>query len=327
MLCPLQVLLSKLLEMMGKSKPGVSERNKCRLQELKIPDNNMDVLVERDVYNFFRSNVSLTSVDISSNNLRDSNVKNIFIALMKDRNIKDLNVANNGITDGSSYMIKRLLSLNRSLTSVDLSRNNLTGGLDGATLLIDQVITNTANENYVLNYLFLNANEVGRFDEPIQDGQLLRLDAALTQNRLHMGHLRSADSPLRSMPDDLVFYTGALLELDHVQTYRGTVKGWTALIRIIQMKQLCGRTVSETAKALARRQAGAVELRPELQVHLQVRLSQAERPHVSPQFGTATSRLKQFPPHTSASLPSAVPCRLGAPQLRACAVLLRRHGQ
>uniref|UniRef100_UPI00398EF916 NACHT, LRR and PYD domains-containing protein 3-like n=1 Tax=Pristiophorus japonicus TaxID=55135 RepID=UPI00398EF916 len=99
----------------------------CKIQELGLRAVGLTDSGARDLSSALSTNRSLTVLDLSSNNLGDSGVKLLSVALRDpDCKIQELELYDVGLTDSGAEDLASALSTNRSLTVLDLRSNSFT---------------------------------------------------------------------------------------------------------------------------------------------------------------------------------------------------------
>ncbi|XP_078391223.1 NACHT, LRR and PYD domains-containing protein 3-like isoform X2 [Cetorhinus maximus] len=105
---------------------SVALRNSgCKIQRLGLEDNKLTDSCAEDLASVF--NRSLTDLDLGDNNLGDSGVKRLSVALRgPDCKIQELDLSGNRLTDSCAEDLASALSTNRSLTDLTLGANSFT---------------------------------------------------------------------------------------------------------------------------------------------------------------------------------------------------------
>ncbi|XP_038656780.1 NACHT, LRR and PYD domains-containing protein 3-like isoform X1 [Scyliorhinus canicula] len=99
----------------------------CRIQKLKLDNTNLLDYCAEDFTSALGTNQSLTDLDLSWNNLRESSVKLLSIALGNPEcKMQKLNLGHNSFTDSCAEDLASGLSTNQSLTDLYLGSNSLT---------------------------------------------------------------------------------------------------------------------------------------------------------------------------------------------------------
>ncbi|XP_078059765.1 NACHT, LRR and PYD domains-containing protein 3-like [Mustelus asterias] len=114
---------------------SVALRNlECQIQKLSLYGNNLTDSCAEDLASALSTNRSLIDLNLGSNNLGDSGVKLLSVALRNpDCKIQKLDLRGNALTDSCAEDLASALSTNRSLIDLNLGSNNL--GDSGVKLL------------------------------------------------------------------------------------------------------------------------------------------------------------------------------------------------
>lgn len=100
--------------------------HEARIRHLSLAGNHIGKSSIDSVVQFVYANSSLTSLNLSNNNLGDS-VESIFIASTstgrRPNKLRELNLAKNNVRHASCYTLSKLLQYNKTLTHLDLSNN------------------------------------------------------------------------------------------------------------------------------------------------------------------------------------------------------------
>ncbi|XP_078061934.1 uncharacterized protein LOC144487736 [Mustelus asterias] len=106
----------------------------CKIQKLDLRGNNPTDSCAEDLASALSTNRSLIDLDLGSNNLGDSGVKLLSVALRNpDCKIQELGLQGNNLTDSCAEDLASALSTNRSLIDLNLGYNKL--GDSGVKLL------------------------------------------------------------------------------------------------------------------------------------------------------------------------------------------------
>ncbi|XP_048476902.1 NACHT, LRR and PYD domains-containing protein 3-like isoform X2 [Rhincodon typus] len=99
----------------------------CKIQSLRLDKNGLTDSCTEELSSALITNESLIDLSLGNNNLQDSGVKLLSVALSNpDCGIKKLNLEMNGITDSCIEDLSSALSTNQSLTLLTLNSNSLT---------------------------------------------------------------------------------------------------------------------------------------------------------------------------------------------------------
>ncbi|XP_072894401.1 NACHT, LRR and PYD domains-containing protein 3-like [Hemitrygon akajei] len=157
---------------------------KCKIQKLWLNHVGITDSGAEDLISALSTNRSLTVLDLSGNELGDSGVKLVSVALRNPEcKIQKLGLREVSLTDSGAEDLASSLSTNRSLTELDLSRNELGGSgvklvsaaLGNAECKIQKLdlddvglgdagaeyLASTLNTNRSLTELNLNENKLG----------------------------------------------------------------------------------------------------------------------------------------------------------------------
>ncbi|XP_038644565.1 NACHT, LRR and PYD domains-containing protein 3-like [Scyliorhinus canicula] len=112
----------------------------CKIQTLRLSDNDLSDSCAEDLSSALSTNRSLTHLELGINKLRDSGVKLLSVALRHpDCKIQKLGLYNNTLSECSAGELSSVLSINQSLTDLNVGNNNLG---DSGMKLLSVALTN-----------------------------------------------------------------------------------------------------------------------------------------------------------------------------------------